>query len=304
MMTRLTLTCLYLAIAVSPAAALDLGQIPDTNRWVLHVDTQRAMSGALGDWYAKLRRNPTADARLQLLENLSGVTFANDIHSITLTGIDNREDQVAVIIHGQFQPERLTTLARAANAYQALAHNAHQVHHWKDDGKNHYAAIVGTNTLIVAGYQAPVQRILDTIDQGAGSLATDPSFADMANATATIVAGVADGVDQWQGLRPRARLLQEVDRIRVTIDEAGDAMVLNLTVTAKQLEKAEQMQQVVQGLIALYGLGHDQIDDQNVVRLLRSLAVKRDGATVTITTTYPTGILLQALANKIGVTIE
>jgi len=186
------------------------------------------------------------------------------------------------------------------DSYSAFFENDHRT----PTGLHGYLNERGIDTLIMAGYQQPVRRCLDTIAGAQGSLDDHAAFTALADSDAAVVVAAANDVDDWEGMKPRAKLLREMERLQLAIDEAGDVMMLELTVTAKQEEKAQQMQQVVQGLIALYGLGQDQVLDPHLGALLQSLEVTRDAAEVRVSTSFPTATLLQALSEQIGVPAE
>lgn len=290
-MRPIACTLLCLVTCIGSAAALDLNQIPAGHRWVLHLDVQRALDGELGVWADQILAEPKARARIQLLEAVTGVQLRQDLSGITLSGVDGEEQQAMALIRGSFDPERIQTLAQAADGHSESRHREHTIHHWLDreseQPKSQYGSLVGNSILLLAGSEAAIRRGLDVIDGKIPSLDGDPAFAALSQLDAAIIAGAATDMDEWQGLQPDATMLREVGALHLQIDEVAADLTLHLEVTAKQEEKAQQLQQIAQGLIALYGLGQHQQIDPAVQQLIQALEVSRDGSTVTVSTRMP-----------------
>ncbi|MDA3963542.1 MAG: hypothetical protein PF961_22380 [Planctomycetota bacterium] len=292
-----TLACLFLATA---AMAVDLSSVPKEHRWVLHLDVKRTLAGEIGVWLDQMAAEPQTRARLDLLQALTGVTIREHLHGITVSGPDQNEADAVVMLHGQFDAQRITTLAAAADGHQATAYGAHQIHRWldKDKGnKEQFGALAG-EVLLIGNSAHAIQRSLDVLDGKAASLADDPSFANLAKVDAAIVAGAAVNVGQWQGLDAQAAMLKEVDSITALVNEVGPDLKLALQLATRDEQKAMQMQQVGQGLIALYALGQVKDIDPNIARLLQGLQIQRDGATLSVATSFPVAELRRIVEER------
>lgn len=270
-------------------AAVDLSSIPDSHRWVLHVDLQQALQGELGRWAEDALADPTAAARVQLLENLSGIDLREDLHSLTVSGIDNQDREAVAQIRGSFERDRLTTLLAASEGHRVTTYGEHQLHHWTDPKKQQpqHGTLIGDGLALVSGSESALKASLDTIGGKADSLADAGTFADLADLDAAIIVGGATALDGWKDLRPNAAMLRQVQSLRLVVDQVGTDLSLAATVTAKEEAKAQQLQQVLQGLLALYVLGEQQAVDPAMQQLIQSLQVARDGSVVTVTTQVP-----------------
>lgn len=282
-------TCLCACLGAN--AAVELDRIPAEHRWVLHLDLQRALQGELGAWADEVLTNETTAARIRLLEAVTGIDPRRDLRTITISGIDNQQDRAVALIVGDFDPERIRTLAAAAEGHQTFRHHDHVIHHWLDakhePPKPQYGTLIDTDLLVIAGDRSVLTRTIDAIDGRVESLDGDPEFAELARGDAAVVLGAATDLDAWRELKPRAAMLREVDRLHLTLDQVDGALRLQLAITAKQEPKAQQLLQVVQGLLALHGLGQRQAADPAIQQVIQSLEATRAGSTVHLQASLP-----------------
>ena len=105
--------------------------------------------------------------------------------------------------------------------------------------------------------------------------------------------GVAEGFSADTVLPPQAKLLQLADGGRVVLGENADQLFLDLALKAKTSEVVTQMQQVIQGLIAMASLGKP--DDKDIMQLVQSTKVSATDKVVSVNVEYPVEKALQRI---------
>ena len=126
-------------------------------------------------------------------------------------------------------------------------------------------------------------KVLDGKAPGLPSGAAFGGFGDMKEAFFFL--GVAEGFNLGNGLPPQAKLLQVADAGRIVLGEDANEIFLNLALRGKTPEVVSQMQQVMQGIIAIGSLSQPQ--DKDVAHLLQSIKVSTDDKIVTVRVDYP-----------------
>jgi len=95
---------------------------------------------------------------------------------------------------------------------------------------------------------------------------------------------------------PKAKILKLTDGGRVMLGEEANQLVLELSLKAKTSEVVTQMQQVVQGIIALASLS--QTDNPDLQRLAQSAKVSAAGKIVSLQVAYPADKAVQMLNSQ------
>jgi hypothetical protein len=108
--------------------------------------------------------------------------------------------------------------------------------------------------------------------------------------------GVAEGIGQGANLPPHAAVLKKAEGGRLVIGETGDRIVLNLDVKAASPDVAQQIQQVVQGLLALGALNAEQQPD--LAALAQGVRVSLNGSLVSLGVEIPTAKILNMIKEK------
>ena len=97
---------------------------------------------------------------------------------------------------------------------------------------------------------------------------------------------------------PQARILQMADGGRVVLGEKADRLCLDLALKGKSKEVVTQIQQVVQGMIALFSLG--QPKNKDLSELMQSTKVSTSENVVSVGVEYPVQKALIKLAEQIN----
>ena len=106
--------------------------------------------------------------------------------------------------------------------------------------------------------------------------------------------GVAEGFNAGNGLPPQAKLLQVADAGRIALGEDSTQVFLNLALRGKTPEVVVQMQEVMQGIIAIGSLSQPQ--DKDVAQLLQSIKVSTTDNFVNVRVDYPVARAIEQLA--------
>ena len=104
--------------------------------------------------------------------------------------------------------------------------------------------------------------------------------------------GVADAFSDAGGNPPQAKILQMADGGRIVLGEQRDQLSLNLTLRGKTAEVTKQIQQVIEGMVALVSLG--QPDNQDLLQLAKSTKVSSTAEMVSLNVDYPVAKVLGA----------
>jgi hypothetical protein len=100
-----------------------------------------------------------------------------------------------------------------------------------------------------------------------------------------LLLAVADGINQIEGLPPQARILQLTQGLAVQLWEDGDWMRFAVALVTDGPQTSRQVQQVLQGLIAMAAL--TQNGDPEIAAIVNSARVSQTDQTVRFELSYP-----------------
>jgi hypothetical protein len=87
------------------------------------------------------------------------------------------------------------------------------------------------------------------------------------------------------GFAPKAQLLQMADGGRLVLGESADNLFLNLSLKAKTVDASRQMQQILQGVLALVSLSQGQ--NQDLLQIVQATKISSEANVVNIGLDYP-----------------
>ncbi len=288
--TALVATALTLAAAAPGLAGpIDASAVPDQSRWVVHVDLEafrastlgRAILGELGD-------HPEAN-RMRQASEVVGFDLERDLLDVTLYGSDFTRESVVMLVDIAGDAGNLEGLMLAAPGYESATVDDRVIHSFLAEDKRRGDAPRMHVTLqprggeqrLVASYDADVlHRALDRMETGGNTtpLATAPE----AGSLLFMHTGDLDPA-QLEAAGQQSAVLQMIRRLSIDLVEADGRLTATAHARVVDDQKAEQLRQLAQGMLAMAQLG----DPNNpgkvaAAELARRAKVTKDGATVRV----------------------
>lgn len=303
-----TWTCVTLGLSLASATLagpLQPAHIAADARWLVHLDLEALQPTTVGQTLAREAIEPKMSEVAAALKLYLGFDFDwRRIRSLTLYGAE----------YGG--PERLrgvmlidTDLDLAAGFAAALQKQAE----WGraqdgdlqllEDGplplycikEDLYVALQPGAPAIVGKARRTTLKARSVLVGGAPNLNSAPALAQLANAGhGEFLLLAAEGFGDAAPDVPQARVLKMAETLRFSLAETAGQLQAALTLGARTADTARQMQQVIQGLIALGALSQpDNADLQKLVNGLRAEAQERQ---LQLTLTLPAADVAQKIA--------
>ena len=169
---------LVAAAATGLSAPLQRADVAADPAWVLHLDCDGLRPTAIGQFLLAEMEKPEARVKLAALQTIFNFDLRTQLHGLTLYSAGKAPEDGVLLVHADFEPDRLITLAKAAKDYQANTYKQYTIHNWIDDKKKAkdgvrprvYAAIQGGRILVFAQQEARVAQALDVLDRARQTL--------------------------------------------------------------------------------------------------------------------------------------
>ncbi|MGO8678988.1 MAG: hypothetical protein ACLQVX_24375 [Limisphaerales bacterium] len=300
-MKRITLLVPLCLSLLNPALAgsIPKEQVSADAKWLVHLEASQFRATKVGGYVTtEVLEKQLARFAGQLKEkvklDLDAKKIIAGINSITIYGTDYQSPQdhavlligtspelqkifvgflAGMVLAGTNAPVQVTQTVEGSVTFYAIPNAA-------------YCAVVPDKVIAIGRSREATENAAKVLDGKAPNLASGTAFAGFGDPKeAFFFVGMAEGFNLGNNLPPQARLLQVADAARIALGENSDHVFLSLALRAKTPDVVAEMQQVVQGLIAIGSLSQPQ--DKNLGSLLQSIKVSTNGNIVTVRADYP-----------------
>lgn len=284
-----------------PARPLWMGRTaadPGASRWVLRLDMETFKKTQLGQFVlteAKEFALPITAAALKLQFDPR-----KDLAAITAMGsVNQEEDQEhgVMLVHGKFKPDHLLKLAKDnTKDFKEETSGKHKLLSWKEtdeesgEEETKYGCIASEN-LIVMGSGAELVKFalkhydVENPNQKAAKIANTILTRGLKFEEKPYFLAGAVRIKELK-VPPEAKILEKVTALGFTFAEEKGNLKGLIKLNADDEDSSTQIQQMIQGLLALAQLssiGETDDNSKRSVEILKSIKIDRNATMVSMT---------------------
>jgi hypothetical protein len=276
-------------------------------KWVVHLDVENLLATQLGSFVTreildKHVAKPIADLKQQFDLDLDW----RDIQSLTAYGSDLKQvakGKGVLIIKSKINlAETLdgviekmgVQLGEDQVPLQRIQAEPFTLYSLKS---NVFGTAMGNDVFLISRSEERLKRARDVIGGASENLTSSKSFPSLPNKPkGFLVAAVADAFPRGMKLPPPAQGLKNAEGGQIEAGESADHLFLNLAVNTKDSESATQMQQVVQGIVAMAALS--QSENRDLQKLVQGTKVSGSEKTVRVNVELPTADVIAKVSDR------
>lgn len=247
---------LILAILVTGwlSAAVPISNLPKETSWVLHLDVERLRAGC----FTELARKIVTQHEGSSVRWLWNHDPLLEWDAVTLVGLGNTREDVAVLIKGKHDQQRLISVAKLAKEYQLLEESGVTIHSWIETqgdrvNKRTFGCLL-TNDLLVLTSGDHIRTMVQVAKGKHASLDGKNGLGHFLQGEALLVGAGCEALVQKL---PQYPGMQSVQKMKVVLDETQRLLTLRLAVSTQSAETAKQMKQMGETLVAMALLNRD-----------------------------------------------
>ena len=304
-----------------PLAATALGsplqteQVSADAKWLVHLDVDRLRSTRVGDYLINQMLDPKVSS---LVRQLDFDLDWKQVHSLTAYGTipQSKSSFDGVLVIKTDLDLRKLLDAVVDKAKSDNDNESARVQKTQEGDNTTYSLKDHMFASFRPGKPTIVSKSLDSIHKArevlwgtAPNLASTKMFSEFPKPQSPyFLMGAVDNLKlspepgeesrDGDGLNPKAKILKLAEGGRIVLGEDANQLFADLSLKAKSTELVTQIQQVVQGMIALASLS--QPDNQDLQQLAQSAKVSSSGNIVTLKLGYPADQAIQVLTNKLS----
>ncbi len=302
-----------LACAAGPLMAGPLAKenVAQNAKWLLHIDLDQLRNSRLGQYLLnEVVVKKVDDAKTNgnsFLTNVDVLKVIGQLHSLTVYGTNFETgpnfDGVLML---QVEPETRKILEGMAaglllkddGTLTKTNEEGNIIYSLKDQM---FASPRETGLILLSKSKASLKQAAAVSSGKSKSLVGSKAFTDFPPVSDTFMfLAVAEGFQDNLSIPPQAKVLRQADGIRLVLGEKASNLFMNIALKAKDSEVVKQIQQVVEGMVALGSLS--QSDNKELQQLVQSVKVVASDKVLSVTAAYPVEAFLaragQMLAEK------
>jgi len=294
-------------------------QVAADAKWLVHLDVDKLRSTALGDYVI----NQVLDAKLKGLTRQFDFDLDwKKVHSLTAYGTGYRSESSfngVLLIKSDLDLQKVLDAAVEKTSPEDNSKSDRIQRTQEGDVttysmKDHMVVSFKPGSPVIVGKSLDsIQKANEVLIGASANLASTKMFSEFPKSQKPFFfmgavdafkanAELAEGSHDGDALNPKAKILKLADGGRVVLGEDSNELFLDLSLKAKSKEVVTQMQQVIQGMIALASLG--QPDNRDLQQLAQSAKVSSSGNIVTLKLGYPADQAVLFLSSNINRHIE
>ena len=283
------------------AEGLNSKQVPASAQWVIHMDFDGFKTSELGKFAMK-----QMDEHAGAIDALSAMLKFDprmDLADVTAFGhvdAEQPDENGVALIRGKFDQEHLLTLLKSNKTFKTEKSGKHKLHSWRDEdsGEREYGSIVSENLLVMGSTKEDVSLALSTLGGKTKTLKGKELKELKLDSNAYFIMGMAS----LEGLPipPQAKMLENVKKIGITMGEKDKNFETNIHLYTANDEFAVQIQQMMQGLLAIVQLQAGNTDNsmaKEAAKFLKDVKISQEKQLVRMSMAIPVATILEE-ANK------
>jgi hypothetical protein len=276
------LVALVTVLPSGQAGPIRPSQIPEDARWVIHLDVDRLLKTRLGEYVTREFLEKKLSAPLaQLKQQMDVEVDWKKIHSVTVYGWEikghGRSEPMGVVLVqsdlevpaalDQVMGKLETQLGAAELPLRKSEETLGTIYQLKEEA---FGAGASGGVFVLARKKEHLLTALGRLTERPAkpAAAVTGTWRGLGESgDAFLVLGVAEGLVDLSSLPKQAHVLKEASGGRLMAGEKAENLFVSVALDTKTAETAAQIQQLLQGLIALANLsGNENADLQKLAQ--------------------------------------
>ncbi len=296
----IALVLVLIFFAEGLAVPLQKPLVPAAAKWVVHFDMQKYTTSRLHTELLNQEFMGNLHKKTEKISMMFGIDPFKDIKSIILYGLGVDEKETVICVSGNFTEDQIITQIKNIDTPNEAPYHQYTIYSGepsKKSGKSsEFLAFPKKGLAYFAQSEKAIKTALDVAAGKGQDISASPlkSLLDKAPSGAILTAVVENIAALAKQTKPV--ILTKMGNALFTFAEKQEDLAFNLNVSTQTPEDAKNMEQILQGLIALVKMQKEDIPVD--VKLPEDLFVQTEGSTVRMGFTYPVDYIIKLIAEK------
>ncbi|AQQ09137.1 hypothetical protein L21SP3_00937 [Sedimentisphaera cyanobacteriorum] len=280
-MKKILTPIILIAFICSAAAAanLKMNHIPSDSKWVFHWNSDQFSETKYWD-LAKDDIPADKMEDIQWLSDFLGYDVLEQTHGITLYGPDAKKQNGVLMVYGEFDKPHVISGLKENEEYAQELYRSEIIHQWRDPKDNRLKSgiFADPQQVVVSENKKALKKFIDMKAGDQESLKSDSSYSlssllEAANDDAFMIIGVTQ-ISNLKKFGKNNAIFNNSSMLAVVSGEKSGKTYIDIDLTAKDEESAEQVEKMISGIKAFLMLKSKNNDE--TLSILENTTLKQD----------------------------
>ncbi|WP_395376144.1 hypothetical protein [Marinicella sp. W31] len=280
---------------------------PDAADWFLSVNVSSIKNSPLADFIED--EHGEKDGALEMISHVFGDEIPDQINEINIYGSIQGKEDFSVLVQGDFTTASKDVFFAHENLQidtRELSFGNHTIQEWTF---NESTSIVGfededitdsdTNAIVyVTEVRPDVIMLSRDLKDVQNWLSGQNDFSELSqNGIFSVIVNVKEALASG-GIKVgghhnafQSDLMKKISQISFSMIEDGENMLLEAALSANDKETAAQIQQVMNGLVALNALSNKNLQNDLGAQVLNNLKIESNGSNIIVSSYAPFALI-------------
>ena len=316
MKTRVTVIGLSVLLASTAfAGPANKSAIPDSARWVVHVDVAAVTASDIANGVLNLitdKDSPVPAAKVA--KAVEAWKFIGNVHSVTLYGPGPVETDAILVVSAKYDQNDIMKKLKIDPRGKTTAYGNHTIYPFtgkpqSETPRKQYGCFYDSITMVAGASLVRVKAALDVLDGKGKSLARNnplsemlvPNKGSLAVVAATDLnkmAAAAIKDKEAPADNPGTIVATKCQDLRLEFGEANGQLSVTANASMLNEEDAKALETMLSGLVVMAMFR--TTNDKDVTKLLQSIEIDRKGRNVGLAVRCPIQTILDIIAAEMA----
>ena len=276
------------------ATNLQKSIIPAEASWVIHFDVEKFIATEIGNHLLTEEDALGLGKKNDHFLNKYKINLKEDIDGITVFGMGKGEENIVACLQGNFDRDYLLGLLGAEDSHKEIPHGKYTIHNWDGD---EYGVFAGEKLALMGPNEEAIKLALDVIDGKKANITSSPMNDYLKEIPANaFLAAMADDISSLAGGGSKVFIIKKTESAMFSLAEIKENFNIRLNFTVKTLEDAQNMENVLRGLISLANMQLEEMKTK--FKVPEDVVIVTKGKKVYVEMNYPSKALLDLAMGK------
>jgi len=276
------------------AATLQKSIIPAEASWVIHFDLEKFAATEIGNLLLEKEDALGLGKKNSQFKKKYQIDLKEDIDGITIFGIGKGEENIVACLQGNLNRDYLLELLGAEESHKEIPHGKYTIHNWDGD---EFGTFVSESLALMGPNEEAIKLTLDVIAGKKANIASSPMNDYIKEIPSNaFFAAMAKDISSLAKGKAKVFIIKKTESAMFTLAEIKENFNIRLNFTVKTLEDAQNMENVLRGLISLANM---QLGEMKAgFKVPEDIVIATKGKKVFMEMNYPSKALLDIVLGK------
>lgn len=268
--------------------------IPAEASWVIHFDMEKFASTQIGNHLLSEEDVLGVGKKNDKFFKKYRIDIEKDIDDITVFGFGSGEENIVACLRGNFDRDHLLGLLGAEESHKEIPYGQYTIHNWDRD---EYGVFATEDLVLMGPSEEAIKSTLDVIAGKKANISRSPmnDYIEEIPSNA-FMAALAKDISSLAEKESKIFVIKKTESAMFSLAEIKDNFNIRLNFTVKTLEDAQNMENVLRGLISLANMQLEEMKTK--FKVPDDIVIATKGKKVYVEVNYPAKALLDIAMGK------